>query len=204
MSYFPMYALFDGPIEWPLLEERLTAELAPCLPKVEIISEQATGRQWPALHMYSEHDDVVVRQKECGIVSVDFWDFDSDIYDQGGPNQEMANHKRDTALALVRTLIRECGARLAYMSSASDKLASEVGHHEIVRGIMAGLDSPESLATHLRQPCYFWIMAMAKEDTALQKQVALAQPHWVVIDDGPGIILMEDRQEQPMFMDVEE
>ncbi|ACY14537.1 hypothetical protein [Haliangium ochraceum] len=114
MPYFPIYALLDEPIEWDVLKHRLVAALAADLPRQEVISEQAAGRQWRALRMQSEHNDVVVRQVEDTLVSADFWDFDSDVYDGTGPTREMGRHNLAHGSGG-----RRCGATTTDHGSAS-------------------------------------------------------------------------------------
>ncbi|MCG8424978.1 MAG: hypothetical protein MJE77_44420 [Proteobacteria bacterium] len=203
MPYFPIYALFDDPIESVLLEQRLSVALGARLPRIEVISEQAGGRQSHALRMQGQQDDVVVRQEQDTIVAADLWDFDSEVYDRGGPSQAMADRKRATALALLRALVAECGARLAYMSSATEKLVGDPGHHELSREMAAGLSDRALLATCLQRPCYFWLVAVPEQDVALRRHITSVRPDWTVLDDDSShVIVLEDQDEQPIFMDL--
>ena len=94
MPYFPIYAFFDVPLRFESLEQMLVNGLGSYLPECETIKESSSVRERLALHLSSEDNDVVVRQLSSGVVAIDFWDFDPEVYDNDGPTPEMARQKR--------------------------------------------------------------------------------------------------------------
>lgn len=68
--------------------------------------------------------------------------------------------------------------------------------------MLAGLDDSTQLAKCLQRPCYFWIVALREQDVALRRQITSVRSDWTVADDEDShVLVLEDRDEQPIFLD---
>ncbi len=173
------------------------------LPECETIKESSSVRERLALHLSSEDNDVVVRQLSSGVVAIDFWDFDPEVYDNDGPTPEMARQKRAVAVEIVRTLVGGCGARFAYMSTASDKSVAEPGHLDFAARISDLLAKRDELEDALRRPYYFWLVAVARDDHNLGALVTRVLANWTPIGEMGDTLLWEAPDEHPVFMDAD-
>lgn len=134
--------------------------------------------------------------------AVDFWDFDAEVYDSGGPTESMRLAKRKVAFILHRALIESCGAWLSYTSRADDRYCGCDDHFETAHRIFEALRGREfhTIARLLKRPGYFWLVSLRK-GTALVKALAEElQAEFDEIGGGRESALFEHQVNRPYFL----
>lgn len=128
---------------------------------------------------------------------IEFWDFDSDVYDDDGPTGEQAAAKRAAALTGLAALVQS-GARLAFVASAEDNYVGEPGHAETAERISARVGELPGLAAELRRPLYFWLLACRADDDELVA-VLRGRRDSVPVDAPAGLFVVEEIDGRPLF-----
>lgn len=225
MPYYPTFAFFEVSPQIKEIAQSLVTELGDELPEISfelnngISKSQRTSfedkkrarsflkqqnpnvdisRFWLASELHSLEFSLAPK----GYLVVDFWDFDSEVYDLGGPTEAMKLAKRKVALRLHRALVKDCGAWFSYTSSADNKYCGLEGHSDTAEAIFVALRQHEfrNIARILKKPLYFWLVGFRKgtaPDEALDEQL---REDFHEINGEMEATIFEHKSNRPYFL----
>lgn len=201
MTYYPAYAFFETDVAIGAVLQNLSSNLQPEFASPEQLQD-IEGIGGIEYRMTDSVNEILLSCSGPRTVSIEFWDFDPDVYDDDGPTPEMVDTKRRTALTMLSTLVGVCGASLAYLSSAPDNFTGHPSHADFADVIAACLAQGDSLIPSLRRHCYFWLFASREPE--LQRTIAQHRTDWDILESESGEMykIYEDTSEQPAWMQV--
>lgn len=216
MPYYPTFAFFEKPVPIKNVAQVLVDMLGGDLTEIGFMVEDKRiitvtreetlrflQKDLPFFRFWLAND---LHSMECaltlkGYLAVDFWDFDSEWYDNGDPSKEMKTEKRQLALNLHAAIIERCGALLSYTSSADHKYCGFDGHYETADMIYDSIRRQEFnvLSLILARPLFFWLLGLRKPIAAgvLREQVRI---DFGEVYRNNQAVIFEHKTSRPFFL----
>lgn len=222
MPYYPSFAFFEKPVQIESIARVMVEKLGSELPEIGFEISNADGGktivtenhesvlqflekegQISRFWLASEFHSIDCMLMQNGYLAVDFWDFDSEVYNSGGPSEEMRASKRRLALMLHTTLIRNCDALLSYTSSADDKYSGPDGHYETGDMVIDLIRSRKSdvFLQILQRPLFFWLVGLRKPTAIANLLEAQLQKDFGDVYQENDIAIFEHKTNRPFFLE---
>ncbi|MEM9490766.1 MAG: hypothetical protein AAGC55_16580 [Myxococcota bacterium] len=208
MAFHPIFAFLRKPAVFGEVAERFVGALRERFPRVKYERLQLDARDHLDVRMYNEHDEIALEVLRDGTIMVEFWEFDPDVHDEGGPTRAMAEHKWHSAVRTLTALTDAVGARFAYLASPEFKHAEE-WQLECEEGFATSLrafDDSGNLAPFqaaIRNDYLLWMMAVRKDEPVLRTCIERTWPSWDRVADSEFGQIFENRdaKRSVVFMD---
>ncbi|MEM9488831.1 MAG: hypothetical protein AAGC55_06785 [Myxococcota bacterium] len=175
------------------------------LPDIEQVHYKNEFDDYYQISMHNAYDDdVALRLLRDGNPMVEFWDFDPQIDDDGGPTWAMAEYKRHSAIRVLSALTDAVGARFAYVTTYHYKHSEDRQHdfQEQIAAALAAFDNSDRapFQAALREESWLWMVAVRKDEARLTECIERTLPSWDRVADSETSAVYEDRQGRPLFM----